>query len=58
MATEFKKSGVGTVEMGQGCSIGENVQIIFAKPATVKLGDYVTLGDGVKVIVDGGSVAG
>ena len=57
MATEFKKSGVGTVEMGQGCSIGENVQIIFAKPATVKLGDYVTLGDGVKVIVDGGSVA-
>lgn len=56
MATEFKKSGVGTVEMGQGCSIGENVQIIFAKPATVKLGDYVTLGDGVKVIVDGGHV--
>ena len=42
--------------MGQGCSIAENVQIIFVKPATVKLGDYVTLGDGVKMIVDGGNV--
>ena len=56
MTTEFKTSGAGTIEMGRGCSIGENVQIVFARPATVTLGDYVTLGDGVKLIVDGGGV--
>ncbi|HWV07651.1 MULTISPECIES: acyltransferase [unclassified Ralstonia] len=53
---EIKKNGAGTVKIGHGCSIGENVQIIFARPASVTLGDYVTLGDNVKMIVDGGKV--
>lgn len=57
MTAEFKKSGVGTIEVGQACSIGENVQVVFARPATLRLGDYVTLGDGVKMIIDGGDVS-
>ncbi len=53
---DIKQTGDGVIEVGQGCSIGDNVQIIFAKPAAVKLGDYVVLGDGVKMIVDGGDI--
>lgn len=53
---EIKKTGSGTIEIGHGCSIGENVQIIFARPASVTLGDYVTLGDNVKMVVDGGKI--
>ncbi|MGX0622414.1 acetyltransferase-like isoleucine patch superfamily enzyme [Cupriavidus metallidurans] len=55
-AENIKKTGDGVVKVGSSCSIGHNVQIIFAKPGTVELGDYVTLGDGVKMIVDGGNV--
>ncbi|ANH72385.1 bacterial transferase hexapeptide family protein [Ralstonia insidiosa] len=53
---DIKKVGDGVIEVGQSCSIGDNVQVIFAKPAVVKLGDYVVLGDGVKMIVDGGNI--
>lgn len=56
-ADKIKKVGEGVIEIGERCSIGEGVQIVFAKPATVKLGDYVNLGDGVKMIVDGGKVS-
>lgn len=56
-ANEINKTGAGVVEMSSTCAIGENVQIIFARPGTVTLGDYVTLGDGVKMIVDGGNVS-
>lgn len=56
MTTKFRQSGAGTIEVGQACAIGENVQVVFARPATLRLGDYVTLGDGVKMIIDGGDV--
>lgn len=55
-AVGIRQSGTGNIEVGQGCSIGENVQVVFAKPATVRLGDYVALGDNVKMIVDGGDI--
>ncbi|QYF91979.1 hypothetical protein KY495_14465 [Massilia sp. PAMC28688] len=50
-------SGPGRVEIGQHCSIGRNVRVIFSGPDSVlALGDCVTLGDNVKLIVAAGSV--
>jgi len=54
--TNIQQTGNGIIEMGEACNIGDNVKIVFIKPATVKLEDYVTLGDGVKMIVDGGNI--
>lgn len=53
---EIKKTGNGTIKIGNQCSIGENVSVIFSRPAIVDFGDYVSLGDNVKIIVDGGDV--
>ena len=47
-------SGVGTVEIGHSSSIGDNVQIIFSMPGKVVIGDYCSLGPGVKIICSGG----
>lgn len=44
------------VDIGDRCSIGSGVQIIFAGKGSVKIGDYVTLGDNVKMVVEGGDV--
>lgn len=49
--------GPGTVEIGQAASIGAGVKAIFSKPAHITLGDYVTIGDGTKFIVDGGAIS-
>lgn len=49
--------GEGEVIVGSRTSIQPNVQIIFHRPATVRIGDYCTLGQGVKIICDGGGVS-
>lgn len=46
----------GNVYVGEQCSIGTGVEIIFLGEGVVSLSDYVTLGDGVRIIVEGGSV--
>lgn len=46
----------GNVYVGERCSFGSCVEIIFLGEGTVSLSDYVTLGDGVRIIVEGGSV--
>jgi len=52
----MKIIGNGSVELGQACSIGDNVTVIFPQPGSVRIGDYVALGDGVRIIVDSGTV--
>jgi acetyltransferase-like isoleucine patch superfamily enzyme len=49
-------AGVGRLELGRECSIGINVKITFIRPAIVNICDYVTIGDDVKMVVDGGDV--
>jgi acetyltransferase-like isoleucine patch superfamily enzyme len=49
-------SGTGTVEIGQRCTIGENVRVIFAGGGHVRFGDYCTLGPNVKLVVNGDQV--
>ena len=48
--------GEGTVIVGNRCKISPDVQIIFQRPSTVTIGDYCTLGAGVKIVCDGGDV--
>jgi len=55
---EISVSGGGAVHIGKHCSIGRNVRVIFSSPSSqVSLGDYVTLGDNVKLIVAAADVA-
>lgn len=49
--------GDGDVRVGENCQIGSRVNIFFRKKGTFSLGDYVTLGDDVKVVIDGGEVS-
>jgi acetyltransferase-like isoleucine patch superfamily enzyme len=48
--------GVGEVRIGQRCAIADDVQVVFQRPAVVTIGDYCNLGQGVKIVVDGGDV--
>ena len=48
--------GEGRVEIGARTSIAAGVQVLFHRPATVRIGDYCTIGSGVKFVVDGGDV--
>lgn len=47
----------GSVSLGRRCSIGSNVQIIFVGKGTVQIADYVTIGDNVKMVIEGGEVS-
>lgn len=53
----YQTHGIGIVNIGKNCSIGNNVKFIFKTNRTLTLGDYVTLGDGVKVIIEDGDVS-
>jgi acetyltransferase-like isoleucine patch superfamily enzyme len=46
-------TGAGDLRIGQNSRIGEGVRVIFNRPATVTIGDYCTLGDGTKLVVNG-----
>lgn len=47
----------GNVTLGESCSIGRDIQIIFIGKGSVTIADYVTLGDNVKMIIEGGHVS-
>jgi acetyltransferase-like isoleucine patch superfamily enzyme len=49
--------GDGSFEIGARTKIGAGVQVIFHRPANVRIGDYCTIGDGVKFVVNGGDIA-
>lgn len=46
----------GCVHIGKRCSIGSGVEIVFLAKGSVSISDYVTLGDGVRIIVESGEV--
>lgn len=48
--------GEGELVIGQRVSIQPGVQIIFHRPAKVTISDYCNIGQGVKIICDGGDV--
>ncbi len=53
---EFKIIGDGYVDIGKFTRIDEGAQIVFIKPGRVKLGDYCSIGPGVKLVCSGGDV--
>lgn len=48
--------GDGEVVIGKSTSIAPGAKIIFHKPARVEIGDYCSIGPGVKFVVSGGAV--
>jgi acetyltransferase-like isoleucine patch superfamily enzyme len=52
----FDVIGKGEIIIGRNCHIGKGVSVVFKKPTKLTLADYVTLGDGVKIIIDDGCV--
>ena len=52
----ISKHGVGEVSIGRNCSIGEGVSVHFSAPGAVTIGDYVAIGDNVRVMASGGDV--
>lgn len=52
----FQVIGEGDVVVGRNTSISPTAQIIFHRPASVVIGDYCSIGPGVKFVVDGGPV--
>jgi len=54
---EIEVIGPGTVSIGRGTSIGANVRAIFGAPGRIVLGDYVTIGENVKFVVEAGEVS-
>lgn len=54
--SEIEIVGDGHVEVGREVSVGRSVQVQFARPGRLILGDYVTIGDDVRFVIDGGDV--
>jgi acetyltransferase-like isoleucine patch superfamily enzyme len=54
--SEFQVVGNGEVELGRFSSVGAGAQIVFAKPGRVIIGDYCSIGPGVKFVCSGGDV--
>jgi acetyltransferase-like isoleucine patch superfamily enzyme len=48
--------GQGKVIIGERVSLSGQIQVIFQKPSTLTIGDYCTLGTGVKFVSDGGDI--
>ena len=55
--SEFQIVGSGNAELGKFAHIGVGAQIIFSKPCRVTIGDYCTIGPGVKLICSGGDIS-
>lgn len=53
---EVSKVGDGAIAVGRECSIGAGVRAIFAGRGSITFGDYVTIGENVKFIVESGDV--
>lgn len=52
----IKVVGKGDVKLGTNCNIGEGVTVVFKRNSTLNIADYVTLGDGIKIVVEDGDV--
>ncbi|QBC43127.1 acyltransferase [Iodobacter fluviatilis] len=52
----IKVVGKGRVEIGKNCNIGEDAVVIFKNESLLSIGDYVTIGNGVKIIIENGNV--
>ena len=48
--------GPGEVLVGERTSVADGVQFIFHRPSKLVIGDYCTIGPGVKFVIDGGDV--
>lgn len=53
---EFDIFGDGSVQIGRETSIASGAKVVFSKPGKVTIGDYCTIGTGVKFICSGGDV--
>ena len=54
--SKFQIVGDGCVEIGKFTRVDEGAQIVFIKPGHVTLGDYCSIGPGVKLVCSGGDV--
>lgn len=48
--------GEGRIHMGRRTQIAPHVQLIFQQPGEVRIGDYCHLGQGVKIVCNGGRI--
>jgi acetyltransferase-like isoleucine patch superfamily enzyme len=55
-SSEIEVIGKGEVRVGQRTSLAPGIQAIFHRPARLTIGDYCTIGAGVKFVCDGGDV--
>lgn len=53
---EYKISGNGKINVSKSAKIGNDVQFIFQSPGNISIGDYCSIGDGVKFICSGGDI--
>ena len=53
---KYELIGSGEIIVGKNVNIGQDVKFIAPEGAKVTIGDYATLGDGVKIIIEAGSV--
>lgn len=54
--SDIETNGAGEIILGRGGSIGRGVTAHFAAPGRITIGDYVALGDNVRLVVSGGDV--
>jgi acetyltransferase-like isoleucine patch superfamily enzyme len=54
--TQFQVTGHGAVNVGRFTQVSPSVEIVFAKPGTITIGDYCHIGPGVRVVCSGGDV--
>lgn len=55
--SKFQIVGNGSVTIGEFTRVDETAQIVFIKPGRVTLGDYCSIGPGVKLVCSGGDVS-
>ncbi|MEQ3659066.1 MAG: hypothetical protein ABNH21_08925 [Glaciecola sp.] len=54
--SNYVLQGAGELVLGQEVSIGKNVTFIIPEGSTLTIGDYVTIGDSVRIVISGGNV--
>ncbi len=52
----LRATGEGAITVGRRCTVAADAEVVFARPGKVTIGDYCTIGPGVKVVCDGGDV--
>jgi len=54
--SEYRQVGDGRVRIGKFTRVDESAQFVFLKPGSVTIGDYCTIGPGVKLLCSGGDI--